>query len=188
MTRFSGLCLLILILLASVSSSFGQHWQEGYVVTYENDTLRGYIKKFWPYTTQRSSAIVEFKTEKGARSEFFEPDDAKAYKRGEDLFVSGLSREFYAFLQIEESGDMRLLRYSGINHLSSPRGRFSLTFTRYYLARQATPQHLKKVRKENFTLDMSRFFRDMPELSQQIRTRQLRYRDLDHIVEAYNQR
>ena len=163
-----------------------QRWQEGYVVTAENDTLDGYVKKWWPYTTARSSALVEFRADRRSQSDFYEPSDLRAYCRGEELYLSGLSREFYAFLKVEEIGRLQLLRYSGINHLYSPRQRFSPIFTRYYIARQTQPHHLKKVRKENFTADMSRFFSDTPEISSQIRSRELRYRHLNEIVEAYN--
>lgn len=158
------------------------------MVTLENDTVEGYVKKWWPYTTARSSALVEFRTERHGQSDFYEPGDLEAYMRGEDLYVSGLSREFFAFLKVEETGQMKLLRYSGINHLNSPRQRFSPIFTRYYLSRQAQPRQLKKVHKENFTGDMSRFFRDTPALSAQIRNRELRYRHINEIVETYNQR
>jgi hypothetical protein len=185
---FRGACLLILIYLAFVPIAHSQKWQEGYVVTTEDDTLHGYVKKWWPYTTPRSSALVEFRLERRGPSEFYEPGDLHAYQRGGDLYLSGLSREFYAFLKVEEIGRLRLLRYSGINHLYSPRQRFSPVFNRYYLSRQTQPRHLKKVSKETFRLEMSRFFRDTPELSTQIRDRQLRYRDINEIVEEYNRR
>ena len=182
------ICLLTMLILASVAIAPGQRWQAGYVVTTENDTIHGYVKKWWPYTIARSSALAEFRTERRSQSDFYEPGDLSAYCRGEDLYLSGLSREFYAFLKVEEIGRLQLLRYSGINHLYSPRQRFSPIFNRYYLARYTAPQHLKKVRKETFSGEMSRFLRDMPQLSEQIRNRELRYRNLHEIVEEYNRR
>ncbi len=183
-----GCCLLLFTLLASVGLAPCQRWQAGYVVTTEDDTLHGYVKKWWPYTTPRSSALVEFRTERRSPSDFYEPGDLSAYCRGADRYLSGLSREFYAFLKVEEMGRLQLLRYSGINHLYSPRQRFSPIFNRYYLARHNAPRHLRKVKKETFTGEMSRFFQDTPELSAQIRNRELRYRHIQEIVEEYNRR
>jgi len=177
-------CLIIgLFVLVNLRSySQNKKYIDGYVITVAGDTIFGKIKK-----TNKEGSCNKFKfiDSKGEKVKF-ENTDVFAYKRGDELY---LKKTFVQPLLIGSmQGYMKLLiegtvRLYSFNYITQDLNGTSY-YQDYYLEKEGVHILVYKMR---FKKSMSKYFSDNRELADKIENKELKYADLEKIVEIYNE-
>ncbi len=187
---------IICILVSSFFLTKAQkNFCDGYIITLKNDTIRGKVKDNFPFRLTGIVKKISFIDESGSKKDYL-PKDIKGYSKANIAnYVSidiGFGKDF---AKIIIDGEVSLLSYkSTINNSAFiPNGgagggtwSHSTSSTEsFFLYRRNTGSPIE-VTRLGFRDLLSAYFSDYKELKEMIEKKELRYSDLEIIVEKYN--
>ncbi|MCD4735783.1 MAG: hypothetical protein K8R53_07040, partial [Bacteroidales bacterium] len=161
---------------------------EGYIILEKGDTIHGELVV---QSDVSSCNYVALKNQDGEILDF-KKKEVKAYKRGSEEFVKkeyqipgrlGITK---GYLKVLEKGEVILYELKYSNNAMGPNGTFYhnvSTGTAYFLEKENT---FFRVKKSGFKRNMALYFADNAELSRKIKEKELKYRNIQQIVQIYN--
>lgn len=175
---------------------FGQkNYSDGYVITLQNDTLHGKIRDRFLIRFQLAPNIIKYMDNNKIITKY-KPKEIKGYSKAGLVNYMTIQDDFNKnFARILINGEIKLLtiRKSGSYSNSSSNGiggtdtsYDSYSKDLYFLYNSLTSQ-TTKVYQIDFKNQMTNYFSDYEELKILINNKELRYSDLEIIVEKYNQ-
>lgn len=180
-----------LIFLSILTFSFGQkNYSEGYIITWENDTIHGKIRDNFSSRSTFAPGIIKFIDKSGLTTKYL-PTDIKGYSKAgfenymtiQDDFGKNFARLIVAgnvkLLTIKKSGAFPVSN-AGVGYTTS-----SINSISYYLYNPTTSQ-TTKVNPLYFKDQMAEYFSEYAELKEMIINKELRYQDIEIIVKKYN--
>lgn len=190
--------LLIISQLITFNIFAQKNFSEGYIITKNHDTIHGKVKdKFFMPSTSKISFIDSTGVEKDYKaSEIlgYSKADIANYLSVDLGLIKGIS---YDFARIKVNGYICLLTYKRKNvNVNNNNNQNGFTFGQvgtgssnevevFYLYNSDTKQ-VKEVYQIGFKDSMSKYFEDYVKLKESILNKELRYDDLEIIVEKYN--
>ena len=183
------------LLLSIFTFSFGQkNYSEGYIITLQNDTIHGKIRDRFGIRLQIAPSKINFIDSKGTIIKYL-PKDIKGYSKAGIIDYLTIQDDFGKnFAKLIVDGDVKLLtiKKSGTRMASTPNSTGGFTTTQssysndvYYLYNTKT-SNTTKVYQLDFKNQMTDYFSDYDKLKNMILNKELRYSDLEVIVETYN--
>lgn len=169
-------------------------FDKGHVILENGNRIEGFVKRIG----QHMSCMTLIFVDKMGMPYDLSKSEVQSYKRLDHEFIKvdfpWSKRKFSdstAFMRLLESGEVNLLRHvipGNYTEKSMTDYRSDLvggTFDQanYYLQRGDS---LTYVDMNNFRKDLQRFFADHPTISERIRKRKLKFRDLKAVVKEYN--
>ncbi|MCP4522463.1 MAG: hypothetical protein GY827_12350 [Cytophagales bacterium] len=187
MKRFLFLCLYCLSSLV-----FAQEFQKGWVIMISGDTLQGEVND--DFSKKKSMRILSFRQNDVTR--IIDKDSVVAYQKDSLYFVKlkyerpiQLIGGMMGFMQVIEQGNLTLLQFDYWIQ-SEPTGQKlsnSYIQTDYYLLAEGEKEPTL-IKKFGFRKKMMKFFENQPFIYQQLKTKKWKYKHLQQIVKAYNQK
>ncbi|NJK95399.1 MAG: hypothetical protein HC905_11240 [Bacteroidales bacterium] len=182
--------LICILLLFTATSLFAQNnFTEGYVITWQNDTIHGKIRERSPFM---ADDLVELKNMRGTVIKFTSRDIKGYSKSGIVHYIiidNGWKQEF---ARIINDGEIKLLLIRRKSTTTSSTDMSGLIHSgdsyikeEYYLFNVVNKQ-LTRVWESNFKTKMADYFSDYAELRNLILNKELRYNDLEIVVAKYN--
>ena len=182
--------LLSIVMLTTVRALAQPKFEEGWVATVQGDTVQGKLKVLGPSS---SCAKVYFLNAQGKRIKF-KLKDIASYQRGEKLYVSKptvrplrIGGGPNGLMQVLHKGPKVTLYEYYYTTQSGGFGPGQVTVASlqsdYYIERHGK---LELVRKSGFKHNMSAYFADDKALAQKIIDRSYKYKDMEDIVQEYN--
>ena len=191
---FSPIAFILLYL-----SSFSALAQNGYVITTQGETKKGWLKTEVGYK-DRGVKILFFESRKAKDPEIFYAFDLKEYAVSNDTIV--ILNIFYPFedqellyeqveAKVIRQGKVDLLFVEDKRKLSSQqvnvrRQTSGMNVANIYILKKGDLVEGVSPKFQLFVKTMNNFFYDNPQLMDKIRKKRLRYSDLFKIVESYN--
>ncbi|MFA6401767.1 MAG: hypothetical protein WCX31_09110 [Salinivirgaceae bacterium] len=171
--------LMLFIYILTVSNflfSQKSNYFDGYVITYNNDTILGQIKDIKDFR-KHNKIVLRKETEKLNYS----PDMIKEYKIKERKFFSYDKR----FLELVVQGKITLLLNRHFQIVYGANGYYYPTGVRkkYYAIKDGD---FFGIRKFHFKKDFTCVFHDNPEWIEKVKNKQYKYADLVKIIEMIN--
>jgi hypothetical protein len=162
-------------------------YQNGYIVTNENDTIRGLVKNknLVPY---RVLTEIKFKKNNESKVEVFSPAQLKGFQVGSAKYLSigintdGLKEKL--FLEVIVEG---FLNYYELESSAFGAGR-SANYV--ILQRKGEKEQVFFSKKDilfNFKKTLTEYLKDMPNLCEKINNGTYKKKDIEKIVNEYNQ-
>ena len=180
---FTTFFISFLLFFSADGFSQGKFYTDGYIVTIEKDTIKGYIKNM---NKVRSGRVVKFMPHSGEKQLFY-PREILSYSRNRKEY-----RSFFLPLDlIGRFGFFKLIRQGEVNlyvhytQTQNNQGQSSKT-KRYYL-QTADNDYVTLVRFLGFRNQMTEYFAREKELVTLLQKREYRYFDIEEIVEFYNE-
>ncbi len=174
--------LFILIMMLGAVLLYGQfNFLDGYIISNQNDTIRGKIK----YTTPalRSSKVIFVKNGDEERLTY-KPFQIKGYYVENTVYDSkiydvdlALSYGYGVFMERRNNGIVKLYYYWNTD---KERG-----FTQTFIENDG--DYLLEVDFVGFKRQMTRYFEDFPKLQSKIKQGTYKKKDLEQIVAEYNE-
>ncbi|MGB0525840.1 MAG: hypothetical protein ACPGJS_22865 [Flammeovirgaceae bacterium] len=153
---------------------------KGYVVTNENDTIRGEV-----FDMQLKTTKGVIRVEYGLEEKNFKFKDVKAYKLGREVYLkrkhTSFSTKEGSFMQVMSSGDVILYRLDYKDASSQAEDQMQHD---YYIEKRGGD--LVRVDRSDFTNSILPFISDKPSIKQKVETHEWEYNDLALIVNTYN--
>ena len=195
--KVSKLILFISLWVITFSSFSQKHFVEGYIITFENDTLHGKVRDRFRFQPHIQPSFIKFIGNSG-KAKKFKPKDIKGYSKNDIInYVSIKSGYFnYKFARIKLDGIIKLLALqsetSNIQHFihsnnfndHSPYSEGRL-ITKAYLYNSLTGE-TTKIKQMNYRKQLSEYFSDHERLKNLILEKQLGLSDIEVIVKEYN--
>ena len=184
-----------ILFLSIFTLSFGQkNYSEGYIITLENDTVHGKIRDRFGMRLQIAPSKINFIDSNGNTIKYL-PKDIKGYSKAGIVDYLTIQDDFgknFARLLVDGEIKLLMIKKKGTNMTSTPNGQGGFTtgqstysYDAYYLFNTRT-SIAKKVIQLDFKNQMADYFSDYEKLKNMILNKELRYRDLEIIVETYN--
>lgn len=167
-------------LVTPVFAQIPDGYENGIVVTNSGDTLKVKIKSD---REERMSASITYWDEASNTAKKRNPRDTKYYRVGEDEYFSKTSAEGKpVFLHVEINGPARLYKHI----YKEKKGNKSVRVEDYYV--EKSNGGLKYVEKGGkFREQMATYFSDSRQLSQKITAKTYTSKDIETIVNEYNE-
>ena len=169
-------------------------YSEGYIITYENDTIYGKIKDRAGSLSSSNYLKIRFMNDEG-EIEKFSAYDIRGYSKSGLINYRAIEIESKYFAEVIEDGPLTLLandkKQYELQTNTGTNGDFTNSttttnvYSHYYLQKKGSDK-VTEVTKWNFKKKMSQYFMDYPELKEQIDNKSLRFNDLKLIVKKYN--
>lgn len=188
--------IVICILLGSFYLTKGQkNFTDGYIITLNNDTIRGKVKDNFPLRLSGLAKKISFIDSSGVKNDYL-PKDIKGYSKGDIVNYISIDIGFGKdFAKVIVDGEISLLSCKSVGYRSTfapsggaGGGSWSHTASSsesFFLYRKYTGS-LTEVTRIGFRDLVSGYFSDYKELKEMIDKKELRYSDLEIIVEKYN--
>lgn len=188
--------IVIYILLSSFYLTKAQkNFSDGYIITLNNDTIRGKVKDNFPLRLSGIAKKISFIDSSGVKNDYL-PKEIKGYSKGDIVnYISidiGWGKDF---AKIIVDGEICLLscKSAGYNSTFTPSGgagggtwsHTASSSESFFLYKKNTGS-LTEVTRIGFKDLVSGYFSDYKELKEMIDNKELRYSDLEIIVEKYN--
>jgi hypothetical protein len=169
-----------LFLTSKAYAQIPDGYENGIIVTNSGDTLRVKIKSD---REERMSASISYWDESANMAKKRNPRDTKYYRIGEDEYFSKTSAEGKpVFLHVEINGPARLYKHI----YKEKKGNKSVRVEDYYV--EKSNGGLKFVEKGGkFREQMATYFSDSRQLSQKISAKIYGPRDIETVVNEYNE-
>ncbi|MDH5598310.1 MAG: hypothetical protein OEY34_04250 [Cyclobacteriaceae bacterium] len=183
-----------LFILFIFQLSFAQkNYSDGYIITLANDTLHGKVRdKFVAFLIAQEK--INFMDNDGNVTKYL-AKDIKGYSKAGLLVYLTVPDNFgkkFAKLVVDGEVKLLILTKTGTNTASSPNGAGGFNHTQssyskdiYYLYESNTEKSTIVMRLD-FKNQMANYFSDYEKLKNMILNKELRYNDLEVIVETYN--
>lgn len=177
-----------LIFLSIFSFSFGQkNYSEGYIITWENDTIHGKIRDHFSSRSTFAPGIIKFIDNSGLTTKYL-PTDIKGYsKAGFENYMT-IQDDFgknFARLIVEGNVKLLTIKKSGSFPGSNGAGGYNTSSISYYLY-DSTTSKTTKVNPLYFKSQMAEYFSEYSALKEMILNKELRNEDIEIIVKKYN--
>lgn len=188
--------IVICILLSSFYLTKAQkNFTDGYIITLNNDTIRGKVKDNFPLRLSGLAKKISFIDSSGVKNDYL-PKDIKGYSKGDIVNYISIDIGFGKdFAKVIVDGEISLLscKSAGYNSTFVPSGgagggswsHTASSSESFFLYRKYTGS-LTEVTRIGFRDLVSGYFSDYKELKEMIDKKELRYSDLEIIVEKYN--
>ncbi|NVO10032.1 MAG: hypothetical protein HXX16_08745 [Bacteroidales bacterium] len=187
---------IIYILLSLSTLTIAQkNFCEGYIITLNNDTIRGKVKDNFPFRLTGAPKKISFIDESGVEKSYL-PKHIRGYSKADIAnYVSidiGFGKDF---AKIIIDGEVSLLSYESTMNNSSftPNGgagggtwSHSTSSTESFFLYRKKKGSIVEVTRFGFRELLAEYFSDYTELKEMIEKKELRYSDLEIIVEKYN--
>jgi hypothetical protein len=178
-------------------------FENGYVVNYKGDTVKGKIKDRKYAYSASSWQKVQFISNSTGEKEKFTPDELNGYAKNETVFYKTLAlgvEEKKRFVAILNTGPVIL--YADIRGTVPPRadvsriglyvnvlfrGSIQKIQGEFYLQKKGDVNSLMEWRDRDYKNTANYFFKDNKELIKSIQSDSLGYSDLQVIVKKYNE-
>ena len=187
--------LVFIFLVAGHATIAQKNFSEGFIVTLTKDTITGKVKDYFPGRLQFAPKKIAFIDSTGIEKIYL-PKDLSGYSKAE--IANYLSIDFgYGknFAQVKIDGYITLLsiKSKGTSTMFIPNGTGGTTMATggyyetetFYLYKKKEITYLE-VTKPGFKDWVANFLSDYPELKEMILKKELRYEDIEIIVEKYN--
>jgi hypothetical protein len=153
----------------------------GKLITTDGDTLVGLVSEqggvTWGYKESKNSAEHIYTRRQVVG---FERRDEKYEEYEVEVLRGKFPERVKDFLLVVEEGQVRLLRYDG-------KGIHNSDHVCYYLHEKGMHMPLRiNVDEGNFKVQMRQYFSDYPELAARIKSKELKYENVQEIVTTYN--
>jgi hypothetical protein len=153
----------------------------GKLVTTDGDTLVGLVAEqggiTWSFRESKNSPVTIYSRRQVAG---FERKDEKYEEYIFEVMRAKFPERIKDFLLVVEEGPVRLLRYDG-------KGLYGREHVGYYLHEKGMEVPLRVNFDEvNFKVQMRQYFSDYPELAERIKNKELKYEQIQEIVQMYN--
>ncbi|HEV8514962.1 MAG TPA: hypothetical protein VGQ59_16875 [Cyclobacteriaceae bacterium] len=186
MLRFVFVVLFSLFFLAQLKAQ-ETGYQIGYIVTNENDTIKGMVKNknLAPY---RVLTEIKFKKNNDGKMEIFSPVQLKGFQIGPakylsvDLKMNGFNEK--SFVEVIVEG---YLNYYELESSAFGAGK-SVTYV--ILQRKGEKKQVYYSKSDllfNFKKTLTEYLKDMPNLCEKINDGTYKKKDIEKIVNEYNQ-
>jgi hypothetical protein len=172
---------IVLIFLLLGLGLQAQVFLPGKLITIDGDTLVGLV-------AEQGGITWSFKeSPKGAERIYtrrqvvgFERKDEKYEEHTFEVLRAKFPERVKDFLLVVEEGQVRLLRYDG-------KGLFGSDHVGYYIHENGMLTPLRvNLDDANFKVQMRQYFSDFPELASRIKAKELKYENIQEIVQIYN--
>lgn len=189
-----------LIVICILFSSFyltkaQKNFADGYIISLNNDTIRGKVKDNFPLRLSGLAKKISFIDSSGVKNDYL-PKDIKGYSKGDIVNYISIDIGFGKdFAKIIVDGEISLLSCKSVGYSSTfapsggaGGGSWSHTASSsesFFLYKKNTGS-LTEVTRIGFRDLVSGYFSDYKELKEMIEKKELRYSDLEVIVEKYN--
>ncbi len=187
--------IVFIVVVAGYTSAAQKNFSEGYIVTLGKDTIIGKVKDYFPARFQIAPKKIAFIDSAGAEIVYL-PKDLSGYSKAG--IANYLSVDFgYGknFVRIEIDGFITLLsiKSKGSSTMFTPYGAGgfntvsggSYNTETFFLYKKIDNSYLE-VTKMGFKDWVANFVLDYPKLKEMILNKELRYDDIEIIVEMYN--
>ncbi|HLN53877.1 MAG TPA: hypothetical protein VK212_09220 [Lentimicrobium sp.] len=177
--------------IITVESTF-LDYSDGYIITLSNDTIYGSIKNRFGNKSQFYSGKVVLKGTRGRKTTYY-PTEIKGYCISDvEYYLSIQDGKKMRFASLIVDGEIKLLKIYNQNNVPYSSGAVVVTlsylanpYIELYLYKTATGE-TTKVMKRDFNTVMSVYFSDCKPVSEMILNKELRYDDLEIIVDRFN--
>ena len=186
---------IILLLVLTFSLGYGQkNYSDGYIITHQNDTIHGKVKDQFGVQLILASPKIKFIDSSGSIKKL-RPRDIKGYsKAGIIDYVTIQENLSKNFARVVVDGDIKLLVIQKVSTYmtASPTGPgtapgFRTQASTVYYLYQSNTSETQRVSALSFKKDMASYFADHDQLKNMILNKELRFKDLEIIVETYNE-
>lgn len=166
-------------------------YSDGYIITLKNDTIYGGIRDRFPDRGSLANDKVVLKDKNGDKTTYYSMD-IKGYCKGDvEYYFTVLDGKMKCFARLINDGELKLLKRFKMDRIAYPTGGGGVGFvsnpyTAYFLCKSTTGE-ITKVMERDFYRVMSVYFSDCEPLSDKILKKELRHKDMEVIVETYNQ-
>jgi hypothetical protein len=173
--------LILLIFLLMGLGASAQVFLPGKLITTDGDTLVGLVAEqggiTWSFKETKNGAVSIYTRRQVVG---FERKDEKYEEHEIEVLRANFPERVKDFLLVVEEGQVRLLRYDGT-------GLFGSSHIGYYLHEKGMLNPLRvNVDDGNFKVQMRQYFSDHAELADRIKRKELKYANIQEIVQAYN--
>ena len=169
---------ILFALIISLSSAIAQKWIPAYIITARGDTSHGEIK----FNKKQIFNQVVFKTEEGGIREFY-PEQLQGYSFANRHFTRDAKVGNLVFIEKKIDGPVSLYE---TNLLLKQAGTVPpVTYKVNFLIKKKDGDYVA-VTKSDFDQILTEYFKDHKELSDLIKNKKLKYKDLQEIVNQYN--
>ena len=153
----------------------------GKLITADGDTLVGLVAEqggiTWSYKESKNAAEHIYTRRQVVG---FERKDEKYEEHVFEVLRAKFPERVKDFLLVVEEGQVRLLRYDG-------KGLFGSDHVGYYLHEKNMLMPLRvNLDESNFKVQMRQYFSDYPELAAKIKSKELKYDNIQEVVQIYN--
>ena len=190
------LLMLLSVLLFTASISLAQkRFTDGYIVNYNNDTIRGQIKDRG-VMSQANYNRIRFIDSAGKKSKF-SAKKIKAYSKQNVLNYRSINHKWFG--EVIEDGDVILLArtkmrrvngnsgFAGGHTYTTGNAGYTVAQTIYYIKYKNQGDEYERVKMLFFASNFAPFFKQCPEVQKLVETQSLVYNDLKVIVRKYNE-
>ena len=175
----------LLVLNFESASAQKGGFHQGYIVTLDNDTIKGFVKNLnsFPY---RILTNIKFKSSNKAKVWTYEPSQLKSYKIINDLYESRRLNSIPIFVRLVASGNVNLYEITTSGMYNNPTGgSYMRKSTSHYLKRK-DEDNLFKIAGPHFKERLCNYFNDAPSICQKIMNGEYRKKNVSQIVAEYN--
>ena len=187
--------IVFIVVVAGFTSVAQKNFSEGYIVTLSKDTIIGKVKDYFPARFQFAPKKIAFIDSTGTEIVYL-PKDLSGYsKAGIANYLSvdfGNGKNFVrieidgfiTLLSIKSMGSSTMFAPNGVGGFNTVSGGSYNTET-FFLYKKIDNSYLE-VTKMGFKDWVANFVLDYPKLKEMILNKELRYDDIEIIVEMYN--
>jgi hypothetical protein len=171
-------------LLFAATAGYSQKGRffDGYVVTAKGDSLNGIV------ALDSENKWVAFKEGKGGDRTVYYPNDLKAFGIADVRYIcetvevtrNRFPELVHTFLQVMVQGPVELVQYSGETLLGAEE------VNHYFIRSNGSLLYRVPEKDKAFAKQMSSYFEEYSEISEQIRAGELVYADMPRIVILFN--
>ena len=178
---------IIILVFSNYKLVFSQkNFSDGYIITVENDTVQGKVRDKFAFSSRK----VDFIDNQGNKCTYH-PKDINGYSKSGIIDYMSIQEDILReFARIVVDGEIRLLKVqkTGTTTTSNTTGgtnynSYSQDLFYLYNTRTKLTTRVLKLDFKNFVSD---YFSDNIKLKEMILNKELRFGDLEIIVETYN--
>lgn len=174
----------------SISLQAQKNYTEGYIITLNNDTIRGKVKDRFPFRFKLAAKKISFIDSTGIEKDYL-PKDIAGYSKADIANYLSIDMTFSKeFARIIVDGYITLVSFKSEGATSTMNANGGMTFGSYSNETFYLYDRITKITTEvssiGFKDAMADYFSDFPKLKEMIINKELRYADLEIIVEKYN--
>ncbi|HEX7412420.1 MAG TPA: hypothetical protein VF411_00140 [Bacteroidia bacterium] len=158
---------------------------DGYIVNYNNDTIKGKIKDR-AFLARCNSKKIKFINANGKKSKL-SAKKIKAYSKQNGLNYRSIIQPYWVFnkkvfAEVLEDGEVILLRWD-----YDLKGRYGSVIHYYFLQRRGVSDSCDGETVLALTINYPTYFKKCPEVQKLIEEKTLDYNDIQVIVRKYNE-